>query len=1588
MSVPKQIKDRYTIRGVLGQGGMGVVYDAYDTVVKRGVALKTIRDVTSRAKLDMFFKECDVLASMSHPNIVEIFDIGEFEEDGASKPYFVMPLLPGETLEALIRANSSRLSVDRCVEIISQTCRGLQAAHERNLIHRDLKPSNIFVLNDDSVKVIDFGIAHMTDTHSTIGHKGTLMYMAPEQIEMKPATALSDIFALGIVCFETLTLRHPFARSNASEVASAILKQIPPPASELNPLVNTMISRVVNKAMAKSSWYRFSSAREFSEALRKASRNEPIEAFDPARLQPRIQRASRAFESGDYQFTDEILTELEAEGHVDPGITALRRQLDQTQRQKVIGQLLESARTRAEEQEYPLALQKIQELLELDPANGPALALKSSIETRRSEQKIDDWFRLARQHLEQNAFNHAREALQNVLQLKPGETRAAQMVTEVDRREQEFVRASREKEELYAKALEAWKSGEVSAALSKLEKLVAMDSASGETSGGRERSATFQSFYNEVRSEHDASKASYEQARRLLVDSKFDDALKICNEQLARHPGQALFQALKFDVEERRRQALSARIAEVDRQVDAEPDLEKRVNILAETLELYPGESHLERALRNMREKRDLVNSIVGKARAYEERSQFSEALQQWEILQTIYAQYPGLDFEIDRLRRRQDQQVRLDAKAKWVEQIDWQLGAGDYERARDLLRKASEEFPDDPELAELHKLATQGLARVAEARKLLADGQELCAQKRHQEGVEVLQRAQELDPKDSAIRTALVGTLIEQARMRLDGEWQAADDLAQRALLLDPANAQARSLRALALDRKREQFVDSCVAQARHLQGDGDLQGALKLVEQGLAEFPRDTRLTQLRATLQKARADVEEVRATRSGAAVAADAAHPAATATETVLSPVASLPLASSAPPSPAAAQITLEHPREAVLAAGAGSAEAATALFSMPLSPAPPPSTPAIAPPPRTGFVPPLPPKPPAPPPAGPAQPNGAAAPAGAPLPGKSSPRKPNLALVAAGMGAVLLLLVGGVLLLTRSKKVPEPAPVPVALTPVPVPAPAVEQPTNSNLRVFGDVEAGKYTLDDRAPADLQDGQISLDDVAPGQHTLKINGSGEEATIVFHTAQGAAPSIDSVSARELLAVTVTSMGGNAKVQSSSGSAKVAVDGKEAGQTGAGGLDLTGLSEGNHELTIGEGKDLRKMVLGIGTAPMLTAFLKSDRNVGTLVVVTGEDGVKVFLDGKLYRRQTQRGLLRIPNLGVKDYTVRVAKDGFLDSAEQHASLRKGEEFKLEFQLKPIPQVGSLAIQGAIPGSQVLLDQAVIGTVQDDGSFTASSVPPGEHSIELRKDAYKPRKIEKRFEANQTVQLAAADAALEKVPGTLKLNVSPAGAQITIARQGEAPRPVAGAVLSLPDGTYTLSARAANYQDKTYTVSLVSGDNKTLDISLPKSAAKTATGEMTNWDAPGAWKQEGDWYVRKGGDFIGYKAASTNGTFVFTVEQRHGKRVQWEAARTDTKNYVLFQIDRKNFYRAQVVDGKETQLKKIPLPAQKQNTYTIEMDVDNGSIVNRVHDGSNWVVLDTWKESSRTFGNGKFGFYLPGSDEVALSNFSFTPK
>src|SRR5262249_36695040 len=391
----------------------GVVYKAYDSHRNGFVALKTMKDAADPAALALFGQEWRTLANLSHPNIVDIFNSGEFEEEGQRKPYFVMPLLPGRTLDKLIRDGNQRLTAERAIDILLQACRGLQAAHDHGLIHRDLKPSNLFVLNDDSVKIIDFGMVHLVDAKKSItGIKGTLHYMAPEQLDMKDVTAATDIFSLGVVCYEALTGRKPFDRSDQNAVARAIRSEFPPAASDLNPAVNKVLAQVVAKAMAKGPWNRFATVRELGEHLQRAVKGEPIDLFEVARIQSRVERARKALREGDLEFASEILNDLQLEGRVDSEISLLLEEVMQATREKIVEKFLDAARRRSEEEESPRAWQKFKEVLKQKQENTEAQALQGEIEPRRSDQQVDKWRRLVSQHLHNKAFTQARQAIE------------------------------------------------------------------------------------------------------------------------------------------------------------------------------------------------------------------------------------------------------------------------------------------------------------------------------------------------------------------------------------------------------------------------------------------------------------------------------------------------------------------------------------------------------------------------------------------------------------------------------------------------------------------------------------------------------------------------------------------------------------------------------------------------------------------------------------------------------------------------------------------------------------------------------------------------------------------------------------------------------------------------------------------------------------------------------------------------------------------------------------------------------------------------------------------------------------------------
>jgi serine/threonine protein kinase len=1674
--LPQKLAGRYDVKDVLGQGGMGLVYRAYDTLIRRDVALKTLRDAPDPNSLQLFYKESDVLASMSHPNIVEIFDIGEFEENGQKKPYFVMPLLPGTTLDNLIRNARHRLTTQRTVEIMTQVCRGLQAAHERGLVHRDLKPSNIFVMEDDSVKVIDFGVAHMTNVHTTVGLKGTLLYMSPEQIEGKPLSGLSDLFSLSVVCYEALTGRHPFRRANEEEIVDAIRHQIPPPVSELNAEVNQSISRVVHKGMAKQPWHRFSNARDFGDSLNKALRNETIEFFDPAQLRPRLERATKALEEGDHQYAGELLSGLEAEGHIDTSIAMLRRQLDRAVRQKTVAQLLSSAKARFEEDEDPLALQKIQEILQLEPGNAAAMGLKSKIESRRSERQIENWYKLAQQHIDNHAYLHAREGLQNVLQLKPTEARAMQLLGEVDRQEQEYNRLRQEKKQLHHAAMDAWQQGEISHALTKLAMVLELDRRAPDSSSPERTS--YQNLYDQVRSEHDALNNAYAEMCKSRAEGNLNNALQLCDTWISKYPNNALFQSLKFDLEEQKRQELSAFIATVDRQVEGEPDLDRRVGILKDALKVQPDEVHFQRALRLVEDKRDLVNSIVARAHFHEEQGQFSDALGDWEILRTIYNRYPGLNFEIERLEKRRENQTRIDAKARFAEQIEGCLKSASYSRALELLRQAEPEFPNDAELAELKKAAEAGLQRASEVQRLMTEGQALCAQGQFTEGVQLLRQAHELDEKNPVPRGVLFNTLIERAQQFVESDWQAAEDLIQQAFELNPGHPLARNLQTVVLDRKRDHLVNECISQVRKLRPTGDFASALTLVEEAVATYPNDRRLLQMRDNLhgemaeadraQKRSRDLEELRNLKREAEKVVDistirnyrerakslAAGYADDAE--VRSIVSSLDQISKPP--------TTGQPKPlTAITGGATSSDSvpsATRLFSpgaLAAMPQPRPAASSARPSVRslqtmevesesallatqTGNRPPR---------------RSAAAsrsfstlrsavqarwssmPSGATVLShlKALPiqlNKQNKQIVAAAAG-LLLLLAGMTWILVRVIR-HRPSQPTVASMSVHVhasPAGAairinneargisdldvslpfgnyqieaqldgyqtaqtgfearsgapgsldlILQPLLPAVKLTSDAGTGKVWLDKQPTSELDGAQWAADHLTPGPHQLKFAGAQTEASFAFTTSPASVPVVNGpVSAKGVHALVVSNSGNHFHVYYNDPHAKVSLDGQPEVEIGNDGVDIPNVSAGSHQLNLSQGSDHHSVAIDVGVAPTLAAFLVSDQDIGTLLVATGEGDAQVYLNNQLQKKTTNKdGQLRIPNLTPKTYTVRVAKNGFQNPAEQQVAIRKGDLAKVNFALAPVQHAASLAIDGVAAGTSILVDGVVVGTQQADGKFRFPSVSPGEHVIELHREHFNPKTLHKRFQPSATVTLTAAEAALEAATGQLRITFSPAEAVVTLAKDGATPTNiVSGSPVALPPGTYELTARVGNFP-RSVPVEVIAGESRSI------GPLALAPGGIQDFADPGAWRSDQGWSVRRGGGFVLNNSSSAAGTFIFSAILDKGKSLQWVFNYIDDRNYELFQMDDNFFYRSQMRDGKKSDEVKIAFKSDKKKARTFQIVVSPNRIVHQIQQGNGWASVDFWSPPTGNLTAGKFGFYLPNNDEIRVSNFS----
>jgi tetratricopeptide (TPR) repeat protein len=910
-------------------------------------------------------------------------------------------------------------------------------------------------------------------------------------------------------------------------------------------------------------------------------------------------------------------------------------------------------------------------------------------------------------------------------------------------------------------------------------------------------------------------------------------------------------------------------------------------------------------------------------------------------------------------------QQIRAESKTELVEQVKTCLHSGEYSRAVDLLRGGAAEFPNDAEMSELEKLAHDGVKRSAEAQRLITESQELFAQQKPTEAIQLLRKAHELDKKNSLARAILANALVEHARSFVETDWLEAEKLTNQALALNPAHPTAKTVLNLILDQKTTSTVEDWVSQARKLQSSGDLFAALAWVAEGLAVHPNDSRLLQIQDAVQRdqdtrrrqaRRNDMEDLRRMQSEIDAAKDTAAKEALAGRIqalvakywtdgeILSIANALLLRLGLIPKSSAAALHGKDP---------------TVIFHVPRTSAPKPlpaSTSQISP----SQI--------------------------APKNIASSPVRTENAPPAAPVSRSHI----------ETSKVPpipvvasQALPSPVSTNNAPqekVPNAAPEPPPPPQAAAIAVAEIStpetKFTfLSSQQEEPARSNLTTLILVAAAAAIAAV-----AATLFFARKHYAPPvaNAPTVSAPTTAAPNVSASDASAPaVNPPTPTSSEPATSEPSPPALSHSSDTAGKVASDDRLTNDRPSNDRSS----NDQPSNVQSSKdqppaeSGNNVGSLLVFAGQDNARVSLNGKLQRQLTQAGQLRIPNLELKDYAVQVSKSGFQDTAPQKIRIRKGEEARLVFNLQPQPQpqprLASLTIQGGVPGTAVFVDQILVGTTQSDGTLSVSTISPGDHTVELRKEQFKLRQFKEHFVAGGAISLTAADTVLEAAPGELKITFTPADAKVAIVKGERLTIVSSGVPLNLAAGTYTLTARTADGFRTSSTLEVIAGQSKTLDLSLAPSG-------MSKWDDPGAWKQEKDAFIRKGGNFVLYGVVPASGTFAFSAMPVKGRLVQWVLNYTDPKNYVLFQMDENNFYRAVIRNGKKADEIIVPDKDDKKSFRALHIRVSSTEVVHQIRHGDSWTVLDRWTQPGTDLSLGKFGFYIPGDDEVAVSSFT----
>ena len=684
ISQPSKI-GKYEVVSVIGRGGMGVVYKARDPQLGRLVAIKMIVGATP-GLLKRFGVEARSTGSLQHPNIVTIYEFGD--QDG--NPYLVMEYLEGSSLDSILTSGGTSLTLTAKLKICADVCNGLNYAHERGIIHRDIKPANIMVLNDGSVKIVDFGIARIGDTGiSRTEIVGTIHYMSPEQFQSHPLDRRTDIFSTGVVLYQLLTGALPFQSTGEAAIMHQIICEDPPPLGSYLQDYPQELDRIIARALAKNRDLRYPTGQEFAFDLTAVAEKQK-----QSEVSQWLKRAETAAQRTEWAKAEDCLRQVLS---IDGRHTEAHKLLSQVQvriRQQRQIEQVRQLHTQADqaflERRYDDALGIVDQAISLDKTNQGLTSLRESIrEAKDRAARLESVLRRAEEAHQAGDLEEAKNAVREALEIDPQETSAKALQVVIlkqvlERERQQRMRA------LLDVARDQITDRNLTGAFNTLKEAEPLDPTSVE-------------LFSLLRV---VNTGREEQSRKLEIDrltQKIQEALgqedyaaatTVAQEGLERYPrDQGLLKLKAIAEAEQHRVQLKAyarqQFLEANRLLELGKTLEA-LSLIDKALQTVPGESQLE-TLRSLAK---------------------------------------------DRLASEKAE----DRKRRMVRQAEDLAAAEQYNHAARILEEAQREFPQSEEIEELLRRGREGQKQSETVARILAEAQQLLAQNQLERAVRFLE--------------------------------------------------------------------------------------------------------------------------------------------------------------------------------------------------------------------------------------------------------------------------------------------------------------------------------------------------------------------------------------------------------------------------------------------------------------------------------------------------------------------------------------------------------------------------------------------------------------------------------------------------------------------------------------------------------------------------------------------------------------------------------------------------------------------------------------------------------------------------------